>query len=97
MLFSALAHLLVLGSASTAFAGQSVLEAPQLVAAPKDDCKCLPGDECWPGEKDWKKLDDSVGGRLHATVPLGQPCHGDAYDEAKCQELKDEWLFSTIQ
>lgn len=97
MLFSTLAQWLVLGSASTAFAGQSALNELGVPPGPKDDCKCLPNDKCWPSEKEWKKLDKKVGGRLHATIPLGQPCHGDEYNEAKCLELKDEWLFSTIQ
>lgn len=97
MLISRLTQLLLAGSAGTAFASQSVLETRLPPGGPKDDCKCLPGDKCWPREKEWEKLDKKVGGRLHATVPLGQPCHGDEYDEAKCQGLKDEWLFSSIQ
>lgn len=61
------------------------------------DCKCLPGDFCWPQASEWDSLNTTVGGRLHATVPLGLSCHGDAYDESKCTELQDEWLYSTIQ
>lgn len=97
MRISTLCQLLVLGNGGIAAASESVVEALLPPGGPKDDCKCLPSDKCWPSDKEWEKLDKKVGGRLQATVPLGQPCHGDAYDEAKCQELKDEWLFSSIQ
>lgn len=65
--------------------------------ATQQDCKCLPGDECWPAVEEWTKLNETVGGRLIATVPLGSPCHGDSYNEAECKGLQDQWLYSTIQ
>lgn len=60
-------------------------------------CKCFPGDSCWPEPKIWAQLNNTVDGRLIKTVPLGSPCHGDAYNAAECQKLKDGWLYSDIQ
>lgn len=76
-----------------------LLLAATATAHPKehDDCKCLPGDKCWPKQKEWDKLNKKVDGRLQATVPLAQPCHGDNFDEAACAELQEEWTFSSIQ
>lgn len=71
--------------------------SPSTSSSTSSDCKCLPSDDCWPTKAEWAKLNSTVCGRLIATVPLGQPCHGDAYDEATCEELQDEWLFSTVQ
>ncbi|KAK8122050.1 hypothetical protein PG984_010720 [Apiospora sp. TS-2023a] len=59
-------------------------------------CKCFPGDACWPLEAAWAALNDTVGGRLVATVPLGSPCHDPAYDEQACAGLRDQWLDSGI-
>ncbi|KAK7914381.1 hypothetical protein PG985_012084 [Apiospora marii] len=59
-------------------------------------CKCFPGDACWPSEADWAALNDTVGGRLVATVPLGSPCHDPTYDEEACASLRDQWLDSGI-
>ncbi|XDG05843.1 hypothetical protein ABKA04_005458 [Annulohypoxylon sp. FPYF3050] len=54
-------------------------------------CHCFPGDACWPSDETWQKLNNTVGGRLIATVPLGTPCHGDTYNETQCQELRGAW------
>lgn len=98
MLLSVLAQAVLLGAGAVA-AKRTPLhhDQPHPPRADSDDCKCLPADDCWPGEAEWDKLDEAVGGRLHVTVPLGQPCHGDAYDEDKCEHLQAEWLYSTIQ
>lgn len=60
-------------------------------------CKCLPADDCWPAKQEWAKLNATVNGRLVATVPLGNACHGDDYDEVECDRLREEWRFSEIQ
>ncbi|KAK7984140.1 hypothetical protein PG989_011542 [Apiospora arundinis] len=59
-------------------------------------CKCFPGDTCWPSESSWASLNDTVGGRLVATVPLGSPCHDPTYDEQVCASLRAQWLESGI-
>ncbi|KAL4922780.1 hypothetical protein BDW62DRAFT_196784 [Aspergillus aurantiobrunneus] len=54
-------------------------------------CRCMPGDDCWPSPSTWLQFNESVDGRLIATVPLGTPCHGDTYNAAECDALSAEW------
>lgn len=61
------------------------------------DCKCFPGDACWPSDDEWAGLNTTVAGKLIKTVPLGSPCHGDNYDAEQCEYLRSEWQFSSIQ
>ncbi len=76
----------------------TLLPVTFLVAATDlNNCKCFPGDECWPTEDDWQSFNKSVGGRLIATVPLGSPCHDPTYDIGECQALQEQWLYSRIQ
>ncbi|KAK2061109.1 FAD binding domain-containing protein [Colletotrichum caudatum] len=60
------------------------------------ECKYLPGDAGWPSADAWARLNETVGGRLVATVPLGSPCHGAAYNATECARLQDAWLFSEV-
>ncbi|KAK2002344.1 FAD binding domain-containing protein [Colletotrichum falcatum] len=58
------------------------------------ECRCFPGDTCWPTAASWDAFNQTVGGRLIATVPIGAPCHDSsfgAYDEAKCTALQNVW------
>ncbi|EUC29960.1 hypothetical protein COCCADRAFT_7910 [Bipolaris zeicola 26-R-13] len=59
-------------------------------------CKTFPGDKNWPAQSDWTAFNRTVGGRLVATVPLGSPCHGSAFDSAKCESLKSQWQTEKI-
>ncbi|KAI0514660.1 FAD binding domain protein [Xylaria bambusicola] len=58
-------------------------------------CRCFPGDDCWPSPANWAALNQSVHGALVATVPIGSPCHdtfpGVAYDAEKCAEIQANW------
>lgn len=60
-------------------------------------CKCLPGDACWPSASGWSGLNQTVSGRLIATVPLAHPCHDPDYDAERCQALRDEWQNPALQ
>lgn len=62
-----------------------------------NNCKCFPGDVCWPSTSDWDSLNQTVSGRLVATVPLGQACHDPNYDPVKCQALRDGWQNPATQ
>lgn len=62
-----------------------------------DNCRCFPGDQCWPSDAEWSSLNATVGGRLIATVPLGSPCHDPYYDEEQCAFLRDQWLYAGVQ
>jgi hypothetical protein len=60
-------------------------------------CRCFPGDPCWPTQHEWYAFNDTVNGQLIKTVPLGSPCHAPDYNEILCEELKSEWISSSIQ
>ncbi|KAM4055825.1 FAD binding domain-containing protein [Hirsutella rhossiliensis] len=61
---------------------------PVLANVQGSDCKCFPGDSCWPRPGDWARLNETVGGRLIATVPLASPCHVPNYDARACSALR---------
>ncbi|EFX00315.1 FAD-binding domain containing protein [Grosmannia clavigera kw1407] len=65
-------------------------------ATATNDCKCFPGDGCWPSTAQWTQLNNTVGGRLVSTVPLGKPCHGDDFNKTQCDLLKEQWLLPPI-
>ncbi|KAK2737646.1 hypothetical protein FQN57_007453 [Myotisia sp. PD_48] len=54
-------------------------------------CRCFPGDKCWPKENVWQQFNKTVDGALIRTQPLASPCHDPNYDEAKCNQLKQQW------
>ena len=61
-----------------------------------DDCKVLPGDPAWPSADAWNSFNQTIDGKLIATVPLGSICHpggfaGSSYDAAACETLRSEW------
>ena len=70
----------------------------------KSRCRSIPGDVEWPSESDWAGLNQTVGGNLIATVPIGAVCHRSLlgkpsnesqYDEEACAALRDDWFFAT--
>jgi hypothetical protein len=60
-------------------------------------CKTFPGDKEWPTKREWDAFNRTVGGHLVATVPLGAPCQGPAFDNATCENLKSQWQYEKIQ
>lgn len=67
---------------------------------PSNDCKCFPGDDCWPTTEEWSEFNSTIDGKLIATVPLAAPCHDDAfgsYDNASCAEMQASWLDPETQ
>ena len=59
-------------------------------------CRCFPGDTCWPALSEWTAFNQSLGGKLIATVPLASPCHDDIFapfDAQLCTELQSTWFF----
>lgn len=68
--------------------------------APVSDCKCFPGDDCWPTTEEWSEFNSTIDGKLIATVPLAHPCHDNgfgSYDEAECTKLQNAWLDPETQ
>lgn len=69
-------------------------------ATSNSTCRCYPGDACWPSVDTWSNFNNTVGGRLIATIPLAAACHDDqyaAYDATRCLELQDGWLDPETQ
>ena len=61
------------------------------------NCKNIPSDLGWPGPEDWAQLNETVDGRLIATVPIAKYCHNPNYHQGQCQVLKETWAFSDAQ
>jgi hypothetical protein len=61
------------------------------------NCKIIPGDKAWPSKAEWDNFNQTVGGRLVATVPLGSACHGPTFNNATCENLKSQWQTERIQ
>ncbi|KAI1768459.1 hypothetical protein GGR53DRAFT_462427 [Hypoxylon sp. FL1150] len=64
-------------------------------------CKVIPGDSAWPSQQEWDNLNQTVDGRLIATVPQAAVCHpggyaGLAFDQAECSVLASEWSLPQI-
>lgn len=57
-----------------------------------EDCRCFPGDACWPSGLTWQALNVSIHGKLVATVPLATPCHDPTYNLDVCKSLEKNWL-----
>ncbi|KAI1863000.1 hypothetical protein JX265_009046 [Neoarthrinium moseri] len=54
-------------------------------------CKCYPSDTCWPSSADFNTLNETVGGRLIETLPIGSPCHDPNYNAKDCIDLQQQW------
>ena len=77
--------------------GASAIAAPHYQRSNYENCKCMPGDACWPSIEDWNALNSSIGGKLVATVPIGSPCHDPTYVEAECLSLQQQWFMPEVQ
>lgn len=89
--------------ASLLFAAHSVLGAEWIgevntVDGIEYQCKCYSDNACWPTNKDWEKLNETVSGALQVALPPGAVCHKNLgnsttsfYDAAKCAEVQANW------
>ncbi|KAF3766639.1 FAD binding domain-containing protein [Cryphonectria parasitica EP155] len=68
------------------------LTAAVLNGTSPQSCRFLPGDEGWPNEEIWARLNMTVGGRLLLTVPVAHVCHREGlfatYDQVACEALQ---------
>ncbi|KID64634.1 FAD-binding, type 2, partial [Metarhizium hybridum] len=59
-------------------------------------CKAFPGDQNWPSDETWQKLNKTLGGVLIKSVPLAVACldeHG-THDDAACDAIKQRlWNY----
>jgi hypothetical protein len=60
-------------------------------------CRCLPGDSCWPKTDVWKRLNETVNNRLIKVAPIGAQCHDPHYDAEACETLQAQWLNPLLQ
>lgn len=71
------------------------LHLPVVYAAPTHQyCKPQPGDQHWPSQVAWQRLNASVSGRLYIPTPPGAVCHPSwpQYNNASCRNLaKNGW------
>ncbi|KAK7908426.1 FAD-binding domain-containing protein [Apiospora marii] len=70
-------------TAATAAAAATVSQEQQ------QRCRVFPGDDLWPSETEWARLNRSLDGVLLRPTPAGAVCYPDhpAYDAAQCQFL----------
>ncbi|KAI5252056.1 FAD binding domain protein [Aureobasidium subglaciale] len=97
MLRSTLASGITIGALASISSAAALAVTANIAAASvnRADCRCFPGDACWPSANEWNSLNQTVNGRLIATIPLAAACHDDqyaAYDEERCSELQNSWL-----
>ncbi|TGJ78842.1 hypothetical protein E0Z10_g9927, partial [Xylaria hypoxylon] len=77
------------------FTGLAVGAAVQKSSSPPT-CKYIPGDKGWPSAELWNRLNSTVGGRLIATHPLAETCHGDTFSSTECEYLQENWLVPDV-
>ncbi|KEZ41909.1 hypothetical protein SAPIO_CDS6605 [Scedosporium apiospermum] len=67
-----------------------------VLAAP--ECKCAPGDDCWPSPRAWKALNSTLNGRLIHARPPASVCYPSEpnYDPAACEYVLAKWHLSTF-
>jgi hypothetical protein len=72
----------------------------------KYSCKCYPGDSCWPSNRDWQRLNTTVGGNLRVNLPPAAPCYNqfvgplgtvNTYDAAKCADITANFANEQFQ
>jgi hypothetical protein len=91
-IFSAIMTILPSLASMGSFEGMSSSTSP--------NCRCFPGDSCWPSLYDWQTLNSSVDGMLIASVPVAAVCHEfhssdtpvSIYNNVECQEERDNWF-----
>jgi hypothetical protein len=78
------------------FLVSSVFVIPYSQFLASKECRCFPGDYCWPSQAQWNTFNETLGGKLVATVPLAAPCHVDSftpYDAEQCGAVQDTWWY----
>lgn len=103
--FVAFNHLI----ASTVAIPNAALESVvKPLSSGRGGCRFVPTDPQWPSLQAWASLNQTVGGRLIATIPIGSPCFETTsnvkyqktnlktYDEKRCTNIRDNWYSSEI-
>lgn len=75
-----------------------VIVAVTLNYGGSQQCRVIPGDQSWPNLEHWNELNQTVHGKLIASMPLAAPCHhtsegATTFNQDRCNALRDEWFF----
>lgn len=59
-------------------------------------CKPIPGDSAWPSQTTWNTLNETLNGRLIASIPQAAICHPGGYsilaqNATACESLTKTW------
>ncbi|KAF9873690.1 hypothetical protein CkaCkLH20_08800 [Colletotrichum karsti] len=58
----------------------------------------MPGDRCWPSDKEWGRFNSSISGQLVRTTPPAAPCYaGPSRDASACEAVTQGWTTSSFQ
>jgi hypothetical protein len=62
----------------------------------KSNYDCTPDQKCWPNQQEWQQLNQTLGGRLHQTIPLGAPCYKTStyFDQDYCSSIRSTYNSS---
>ncbi|PLB35574.1 putative isoamyl alcohol oxidase [Aspergillus candidus] len=91
MLFATITTALILQTVSAASTQTVIRSEPSVAVHTARHCKYITGDVGWPQPQLWSQLNQTVEGRLIATVPVGSVCHDPTYDKAKCLAVTANW------
>ncbi|KAI0173531.1 FAD-binding domain-containing protein [Hypoxylon sp. FL1284] len=66
----------------------------------KATCRTIRQDPSWPSQYAWDSFNQTLGGKLIATIPIAAPCHttlfgkpNPLFDEEQCSSLRNTWFL----
>jgi hypothetical protein len=67
-----------------------------IVASQSQNCKAIPGTSSWPSHDAWATLNNTVSGKLIASIPPGGVCHPGQpnYNNVSCATVANLWTTS---
>ncbi|KAI0110816.1 hypothetical protein GGR51DRAFT_569439 [Nemania sp. FL0031] len=62
------------------------------------ECKCAPGESCWPSDSDWAAFNATIDGRLLKTKLPASVCYPESadYDAAACESVIESWNIAAF-
>ncbi|KAJ0423136.1 hypothetical protein BJY00DRAFT_299751 [Aspergillus carlsbadensis] len=64
------------------------LAIPATLSGPPEQCRCKPGETCWPSDDDWRALNETLQGVLVRVRPVGHVCHGTSFNLHACEQVR---------
>lgn len=56
-----------------------------------DSFSCLPTQPCWPSSNEWGAFNQSLGGKLHVTIPWAAPCYSNS-TSPECLHVRKRYM-----